>query len=161
MRRIFLTCVIVITACVVLNARKPLAEGSTFSALGDYMIEVAENPFLLDGKELETYVISYANTEMKVTVAINQTKNCRKYYILSDNLSVQYVCNSRYFGVERLDKDLKSKGFDTSNDALNHEEYYRQRLITDGNGSSLDYTKLAAAYFPFLIQNPEGLIAGK
>jgi hypothetical protein len=161
MRRIVLTCLIVITAGLVLNARKPLATGSTFSALGDYMIEVAENPLLLDGKELETFVISYANTDMKVTVAINQTRNCRKYYVLSDNLSVQYVCNSRYFGVERLDKDLKDKGFNTSNDALNHEEYYRQRLITDASGSSMDYTKLAAAYFPFLIQNPEGLLAGR
>lgn len=159
MRRIFLTCVIIITACLALNARKPLAEGKTFSAFGDYMIEVAENPFVLDGKELETYVISYANTDMKVTVAVNKEKKCRKYYVLSDNLSVQYVCNKKYFGVERLDKDLKVDGYNTSNDVLDQEQYYHQRLITESGNTNMEYTKLAAAFFPFLFQNPEGYLA--
>lgn len=159
MRRIFLACVIVITACLALNARKPLAEGKTYSAFGDYMIEVADNPFVLDGKELETYVISYANTDMEVMVAVNQTKNCRKYYVLSDNLSVQYVCNKKYFGVERLDKELKDEGYNTSNETLDQEQYYHQRLITDGENTDLEYTKLAAAFFPFLFENPEGYLA--
>ncbi len=160
MRRIFLVCVIVITACMAANARKPLAEGRTFSALGDYRVEIAENPFILKGKALETYIVSYANTDMKVTVAVNPAKGCRKYYFLSDKLSVQYVCNGSYFGVERLDRELKGEGYNTPAEALNQEEYYRQRLITESGNNNLENTKLAAAYFPFLLKNPESMIAG-
>lgn len=159
MKRIFLTAVLIVTVFFASFAGKPVAEGKTFSTLGDYKIEVADNPFLLDGKELETFVISYTNTDMKVTLAIERTKKCKKYYVLSDNLSVQYICNNRFFGVERLGKELKKDGYSTENESLNLEEYFHQRIITDGNNSDLDNSMLIAAYFPYLIKNTEVLIA--
>ncbi len=159
MKRIILSTVLIVTVCVISFAGKPVAEGKTFSALGDYRIENADNPVLLNGKELEAFVISYANTGMKVTLAIDKTRKCKKYYVLSDKLSVQYVCNDRYFGVEQLGRELKNDGYSTDNHAINHQEYFHQRLITDGNNSDLDNSRLIAAYFPFLIKDPKGLIA--
>ncbi len=53
---------------------------------------------------------------MEVTVVVCKERKCKKYVVLSDKLSVQYVCNANYFGVERLDKSLEKEGYKTSDD---------------------------------------------
>ncbi len=161
MKRIILTGAILVASCLAIFAGRPVAEGKTYSSLGDYKIEMAADPVLLDGKELEASVVSYANTDMKVTVAVNKLKNCTKYYVLSDNLSVQYVCTDRYFGVERLGKEAKKAGFTTDNNSLNVQEYFRQKLITDGSNDNLGNSMLIAAYFPYLLKETEALVAEK
>jgi hypothetical protein len=148
-----------VASCLAIFAGKPIAEGKTFSSLGDYKIEMAADPVLIDGKELEAFVISYANTDYKVTVAVNELKNCTKYYVLSDNLSVQYVSTDRYFGVERLGKEAQKAGFSTDVNSLNLQEYFHQKLISDGRNDKLGNSMLIAAYFPFLLKEQEALIA--
>ena len=88
-------------------AGKLIAEGKTFTALGDYRIETSDNQIMLKGENCKTFVVSYENSPMKVTVAICKDKNCKRYVVLSDKLSVQYVCNPDYFGVEKLDKTFE------------------------------------------------------
>ncbi len=161
MKRVLLTAVCIAAFCSASLAGKVIAEGKTYSALGDYKIETLDQPAVLNGRELDAFTISYANTNMKVTVAVEKTRKCKKYYVLSDNLSVQYVCNSKYFGVERLDEELEKEGYTTSNDALNAEQYYHQRVLTSGGNANLDNTKMIAAYFPFLLKDQEGVIAVK
>jgi hypothetical protein len=85
----------------------------------------------------------------------------KKYYVLSDNLCVQYVSNRHYFGVEKLDKEIEKDGFRTSDAALNRVEYFHQKVITTGYSWRRDNTKLIAAYFPMLLNNAENLIAEK
>ena len=157
----FFAAVLIIAFSTASFGKKVIAEGKTFSALGDYKIETIDEPVILNGKELNAFMISYENTGMKVTVAVEKTKKCKKYYVLSDNLSIQYVCNKNYFGVERLSKDLEKEGYTTSNATLNNEQYYHQRVLTPGGNSDTDNSKLIAAYFPFLLKNPEGIIATK
>ncbi len=161
MKRIFLTIFCVAAFYSASLAGKVIAEGKTFSALGDYRIESLDQPVVLNGKELDAFTISYENTNMKVTVAVEKTRKCKTYYVISDNLSVQYVCNSQYFGVQRLDKELEKEGLRTSNDALNTSEYYHQRVLTYGGNGNLDNTKMIAAYFPFLLKDQEAAIAEK
>jgi len=161
MKRLFLTAVCIAAICTASFAGKVVAKGKTYSALGDYKIESLDQPVVLNGKELDAFTISYQNTEMKVTVAVEKTKKCKTYYVLSDNLSVQYVCNSNYFGVERLDKQLEKEGFRTDNEDLNAEQYYHQRVLTCGGNGNLDNTMMIAAYFPFLLKDQEGAIAAK
>ena len=150
-----------ILVCTASYAKKVIAEGPTFSALGNYKIELADNPVLLQGQECKAYTISYENTPMKVTIAVCKDKNCRKYIVLSDKLSVQYVCNSNYFGVERLDKAFESEGFSTSDKELNRFEYYHQKVIAPGKRGEVESAQLIAAYFPFLINQPEAPVAMK
>jgi hypothetical protein len=142
-------------------ARKFVAEGKTYSALGDYKIELADNPITLNGVEYKAFIISYANSNMEFTVAVQKVKEGRRYIVLSDALCVQYVCNGNYFGVTLLDKSFAGEGYKTSPSALNRTEYFRQKAITTGVSCELDNTKLIASYFPMLLNNYENILAIK
>jgi hypothetical protein len=161
MKRILLTTALIVVISFTSFARKFVAEGKTYSALGNYKIEIADNPITLNGKELKAFVISYANTNMEVTVAFDKNRKGMKYYVLSDNLSVQYVCNGGYFGVMKLDKELEKDGYKTSESALNRSEYFHQKVITTGSNCDLDNSKLIAAFFPMLLNNFENILAVK
>ncbi len=161
MKRLITLAVLIIACCTVSFASKVVAEGKTHSVLGDYKIESLDNPVMINGKELKAFSISYENTGMKTTVAIEKTLKCKKYYVLTDQLSVQYVCNGHYFGVERLDKKLENDGLKTSNDDLDNFQYYHQKVLSSGTNTDLENTKLIAAYFPFLLKNTEKVLAVK
>ncbi len=140
-------------------SREFVAGGKSYSALGDYKIEIADNPVIIKGEELKTFIISYQNSPMEVTVVIRNGKNCKNYIVLSDKLSVQYVCNGNYFGVEKLDKSLAKDGYKTSEEALNRSEYFHQKVIAPGKRGEVDNAHLIAAFFPMLIKSTEETIA--
>ena len=140
-------------------SREFVASGKTYSALGDYKIKIADNPVALNGDQLKAYVISYQNSPMEVKVLIRKDKECKNYIVLSDRLSVQYVCNGDYFGVLKLDKSLEKEGYATSDEALNRSEYFHQKLLVQGKQDEIEATKLIAAYFPMLIK--DDLVATK
>ncbi len=153
MKRIILTAVLITTVCLTSFARKFVAEGKTFTAYGDYRIEIDDNYVTINGLQHKPYIISYANSGLETRVVITMEKNCRKYYVFSEDLSVQYVSNKDYFGVEKLDKELEKEGFMTSESSLNKAEYFRQKVITPGNNWKREKTLLIAAYFPALLNN--------
>jgi hypothetical protein len=159
MKRIVLFSVMIFALSLAANARKFVAEGKTHTAFGNYRIEIADNPVTLMGKELKAFVISWENANAEITVAFDKTRKGMKYYVLSDNLAIQYVCTGTFFGVEKLDKQLEKDGYKTSEAALNREEYFHQKVITAGGNCDLDNSKLIAAYYPMLLNNTENLIA--
>jgi hypothetical protein len=161
MKKILLMTLLIFSVSAGAFARKFVAEGKTYSALGDYKIEIADNPIILNGEELKAFVIGYANSNMEITVAVQKVKGGIRYVVLSDVLSVQYVCNGTYFGVELLDKSLEKDGYKTSASALNRSEYFHQKALTTGQSCELDNTRLIAAYFPMLINNYENILASK
>ncbi len=161
MKRIILAVVLILTIGAATNAKDTIAEGKTHSALGDYKIEMSESPVIINGVEFKAFVISYQNTPLEVKVAIQNDGKSKKYYVLSDKLSVQYVCNSKYFGVEKLDKSFEKDGYATSDANLNRSEYFHQKLLTSGQGCETDNTKLIAAYFPMLINNHSDIVASR
>jgi hypothetical protein len=161
MKRIILTTLLIVAVCLGSYARKFVAEGKTYSALGNYRIELDDKSMMINGKEHKPFVITYDNSSFEVRVAVDMDKNCKKYYVISDNLSVQYVSNRHYFGVEKLAQDLEKEGFKTSDAALNRIEYFHQKVITAHQGWRRDNTKLIAAYFPMLLNNVETLLAVK
>jgi hypothetical protein len=158
-KRILLTTALILAIGVTGFARKYVTGGMTYSALGDYKIETADESLTLKGKELETFVISYEKTGMEVTVAIEKTRKCVNFYVLSPALSVKYVCNGKYFGVSKLGEELSADGYNTSETALNRGEYFHQKVLCCGQNSVLDNSRLIAAYFPMLLNSPENLAA--
>jgi hypothetical protein len=142
-------------------SRELVAEGKTYSALGDYRIEIADQPVIINGDEIKSFVISYQNTPLEVKVAIRKERNCKKYIVLSDKLCVQYVCNANYFGVERLDKSFEKDGYTTSDIYLDRNEYFHQKVLTSGPTSDIDNTRLIASYFPMLLKNSAAPVASK
>jgi hypothetical protein len=161
MKRIFLVACLIVAVSLASYARKFVADGKTYSALGNYKIEIDDKSMMINGKEHKPFVITYANSNLEVRVAVDIDKEGKKYYVISDNLSVQYVANKHYFGVEKLDESLEKEGFKTSDAALNRIEYFRQKAITTGENWKRDNTRLIAAYFPMLLNNVENLLAVK
>jgi hypothetical protein len=151
MKRIILSSLLITAFCLAASASEVVAKGKTNSPFGDYKIEVSENPVTINGKQLDAFIVSYNNTNLKVIIAIEKNRKCKKYYVLSDALSVQYVCNKDFFGVEKLGKDLEKEGYKTSEASLNREEYFHQKVLTRGNNYDLDNTRLIASYFPRLL----------
>ena len=161
MKRIILAAALIVAVSFASYARKFVAEGKTNSVLGNYKIEIDTKSMMINGKAHRPYVITYENSPMEIRVAVDMDKQGKTYYVISDNLSVQYVANRHYFGVEKLSKDLEKEGYQTSDAALNKVEYFRQKAITFNEGWKQDNTKLIAAYFPMLLNNIENLLAAK
>jgi hypothetical protein len=153
MKRMFFAALLIVAFSNALISREFVAGGKTHSALGDYKIEIADNPVTINGEQLKAYIISYQNSPMEIKVVIRKDKKCKNYIVLSDKLSVQYVCNGDYFGVQKLDKSLTNEGFATSDEALNRTEYFHQKLIAQGKQNEVDATQLIAAYFPLLVKD--------
>jgi hypothetical protein len=153
MKRMFFAALLIVAFSSASFSREFVAGGKTHSALGDYKIELADNPVIINGEELKAYVISYQNSPMEVKVVIKNDKKCKNYIVLSDKLSVMYVCNGDYFGVQKLDKSLQMAGVTTSDEALNRTEYYHQKLIVQGKQGDVEAAQLIAAYFPMLVND--------
>jgi hypothetical protein len=107
MKKMILATVLIALVSTVTFGQKVIAQGNTFSALGDYKIATVDTPFFIKGEGCKAYTIKYDNSPLEVTVVVCKDKKCKKYVVLSDRLSVQYVCNPTYFGIERLDKSFE------------------------------------------------------
>jgi len=153
--------VLVLAISVVSFSQKVVAEGKTYTALGDYKVQTTENPIQMKGNDCKAYLIRYENSPMEVTVVVCKEKKCKKFVVLSDKLSIQYVCNSHYFGVERLDKSLEEEGYKTDDKGLNRVEYFHQKVLGPGQIGDMDATTTIAAFFPFLLNTDETMIAEK
>jgi len=161
MKKILLIGLLIFSVSAGAFARKFVAEGRTYSALGDYKIELADNPITLNGIDHKAFIISDANSNMEITISVQKIKGGKRYVVLSDALCVQYICNGAYFGVELLDPSFEKDGYKTSGSALNRNEYFHQKAISTGVNCELDNTKLIAAYFPMLLNNYENILATK
>jgi hypothetical protein len=153
MKRIVLLSVLILAFSAASFARKFVAEGTTNSVLGNYRIEVDDSYITLNGREHKPFVITYGNTGLVVRVAVDMDRNCKKYYALSDNLSVQYVCSRKFFGVEMLDKSLEKDGFKTDEKALNRDQYFHQKVLRQSPGTMIENAKLIAIFYPMLLNS--------
>jgi len=159
MKRIILISGLMVAVCLSSYGRKFVSAGDSHSPLGKYRIEVDDNYMMINGSQHKPYVISFENTSMEVRVAVTMERGCRKYYVLSDNLSLQYVSNRHYFGVQLLDGELEKDGFRTSTASLNRAEYFHQKALTGGEKWRRDKTPLIAVFYPQLISNTEEILA--
>jgi hypothetical protein len=161
MKRMILTTGLILAISLTSFARKIVAEGKTYSALGNYRIEMGNKAVMIAGKGHVPYVITYENSDLMVLVAIDMNSKGKNYYVISDKLSVKYVSNKHYFGVERLEKELEKDGYKTSESALNRVAYFNQKAITTGQYWRYDNTKLIAVFFPLLLNSTENVFAVK
>jgi hypothetical protein len=161
MKRMIFTALLICLISAASFARKLVAEGKTFTALGNFKIETADQPVVVNGVSLDTYVITYDNSKMNVTIAIEKDKKCRRYLTISDKLSVQYVCYGTHFGIEKLNEKYAKEGFKTSESALNRSAFFHQKVIVQGKNDPVTCMKLIGAYFPELLNDFENIIASR
>jgi len=153
MKRIFFAALLFVAFSSASFSREFVAEGKTYTTMGDYKIKLADKPVTLNGVQLKAYIITYENSPLEVKVAIMKDKKCKNYIVLSDKLSIEYVCNGDYFGVQKLGKSFENDGILTSDGALNKSEYFHQRLIAQGKQEEIEATQLIAVYFPLLVKD--------
>ena len=152
MKKVFLTAALILTVCLASFANQIVAKGQSGSAFGNYKIEALDDHLILNGKELDQYLITYEKTNLKMIVALDQNQKCMKYYVLSEKLPVQYECNGLYFGIEKLDAEFAAKGYRTSPNMLGNEEFYNQGVLTSESARPLDHLKLIAFHYPGLFK---------
>jgi hypothetical protein len=153
MKRITLIALLLMTVSMVSMGNNIVAKGQSNTTFGDYKIEQLNDHMVLNGKELDQYLITYEKSDMKVMVVIDKQKKCKKYYVLTDRLPVQYECNGNYFGIKKLDNDLSAKGFASSFDKINKEEFYHQKVLTSSDTTTtLDHLHLIASFYPGLFK---------
>jgi hypothetical protein len=152
MKRIIFAALLTIAFSTASFSQEFVAAGKTHTTLGDYTIELANQPVAINGTLQKTFIISYENSPLKVTVAVMKGKNCQNYVVCSDQLSLMYVCNGKYLGVKKADKALLPEGFEMRDEALNRQEYFHQKVIIQGTRSEVENTQFIAAYFPMLIK---------
>ncbi|MCX6332676.1 MAG: hypothetical protein NT092_00040 [Bacteroidia bacterium] len=161
MKKIITTAVLILIIGTATFAKKAVAEGKTYSALGNYRIEKADNSVQINGQDCKAFKISYENTPMEVTVIVMKDKKSRKYVVSSDKLSIQYAWNEYYFGVERIDKALSDQGYKTTDEHLNRAEYFHQRVLSPGLLMDRESARMIAAFFPLLLTPDESFVAEK
>ncbi len=152
MKKLLLSTVLILLVGMVTMGNNIVAKGQSNSPFGDYKIEKLGDHMVLNNKELDKYLITYEKTTMKVVVVVDKQKKCKKYYVLTDKLPIQYECNGVYFGIKKLDKDLLANGFATSLEKINREEYYHQKVLTSETTFTIDHLHLIASYYPGLFK---------
>jgi hypothetical protein len=152
MKRISLS-VIFLLSFALLSFGRVLAEGDTSSPMGRYSIQTSDNPVMLSGEGLMTYLVTYENSQLTFKVAVHKNKKCKDYIVISDKLVLEYTCNGEYFGVN-LPEKVYSELVPLSNiENLNRTNYFHQKLITRGEIPEVDAIKLIAVYFPQTLES--------
>ena len=162
MKRLISLMTFVFIAGAMALASGPVASGNTHCCLGTYVIEKATNPIVVDGRELNSFEVFYENSDCTVTIGVdNSDKKCTKYIVRSDDLTIQYDCNSKYFGVALVDKAYEKSGYSTDRKMLNNEEYFHQKVITRNEKTELEHVKLISVFYPRLVNDYENVFAVK
>ncbi|MDZ7634668.1 MAG: hypothetical protein U5L72_09715 [Bacteroidales bacterium] len=151
MKRIFIS-LLVFASMAALSYGRVVVKGESNTSFGRYTIEVCDQPMMLAGKELKCYLISYESSPVTLKVFVDKDKNCKNYVVVSDDLSVMYSCNGKYFGVNKIDKKYRSAGLATDDGMLDRSDYFHQKVLSQGTPGDIDATELIASYFPELIK---------
>ncbi len=161
MKKMISLTVMIVVICFTTIAKPVAQKGDTQCALGKYKVEKASDPVVIDDVELETFLITYENSDKKVKVAIDKDKKNKKFLVFSDGPSVQYICNKSYFGVEKLDKKYKKNGNMANDELLDRSAYFYQKILTRSDPDDRDCLGLIAVYYPRLINDYEDFFASK
>jgi hypothetical protein len=151
MKKLISTFLLILTVCVASSGSNVVAQGQSNSDFGDYKIIKLEEHLVIDGKEFDKYLISYDQPDRKVIVVVNKLKKCKKYYLLTGKLAVQYKCDGKLFGIMKLDKKIRDKGFATTSDDMNYMEFDHQKVVASGTTKTIDHLNLIAACYPRLV----------
>lgn len=105
-------------------------KGETNCKLGEYNIVHSSDSYVLNGDELNTYINSHKNSSKTVKISVLKEKDRCRYIVVSEDLSVQYICKKDYFGGYMHDKDFNKLGLETDKEMLELGGYYHQKITT-------------------------------
>lgn len=142
------------------NIKGPVAQGDTKCSLGIYVIEKAGTLEMIEGNPLRTYYIRYENSPDSIVVAVEDNGDgTKRFLVISNNLIVEYINNNNYFGARTVGERFANEGFFTSEQRLDRQQYYHQKVITREQMSETDYLCLISVYYPKLIKDYSNIYA--
>lgn len=161
MRTLISYLILILAVSFAFPAKTVVVKGDSNCALGDFVIKESSELFMLDGNKLDTYLITYENSEKTVNVAVREEEDCCRYIVFTDELSVQYICYEEYFGVKIHDAKMKRQGHETDKDMLDITSYYYQRIITreEVHKNLKSCLGLIAVYYPKLVKDFDTVFA--
>lgn len=123
--------------------------GNSQSDMGKYWLKKAANHMVVNGQEVDTYVIHYDNMEEPVYVGIlKPDKECTEFVVRTDGFEVLYTCRKGKFGIEYVPKKYATLPKDESRKAIDRKNFLYQRVITQTPQSEKKLLKLIACYLP-------------
>jgi len=131
-----------------------VAIGNSGSEFGDYRIDGSQ-PITINGKELNTFSISYEKTDLKYLVAIEEDIFCTKYYVVAGSISAEYVSHKDFLGLSSLGNGVKKGIAPEIGSKINRLEYFHQKIISREYHCDMDCLKLIVCYYPMLIKDIE------
>ena len=152
MKKLVLILLVIFSVYFSSVASQIVATGRTNSVFGDYQIVALDGHVMMNGKELDKFLIRYEKGNLEMIVVLDKQQRCMKYYVLSGKYPVQYECNGLYFGIEKMDAVFADMGYPTPGDTLNGEEFCNQTVLTPDPATSLDHLRLIAYYYPGLFK---------
>ncbi len=129
---------------------KIVAKGSTSTPFGNYVIKVCDEPVILAGENVTSYLITYENSPVSLEILVDKEKNCKNYIVISEGLSIMYSCNGEYFGVKKIDEKYSEEGIVTDETNLDRINYFHQKVIAQGRMDEIPATTMIACYYPLL-----------
>ncbi len=125
--------------------------GKSLTDFGNYTIIKSENPMIVNGQTLETFDLSYENTNYPIQIGVVNEKKCMNFIVRSDEFEIQYVCNRNVFGVKKMENKYKQFPDEANLARLNSVNYYAQRVISRNPKTQDELLGLIACYFPNLV----------
>ncbi|MCU0459950.1 MAG: hypothetical protein MUE37_12780 [Bacteroidales bacterium] len=139
-----------------LQAKRIVLEGQSNTLFGDYRVESFDSPCTFSSKDCMCYLATYNNSDIVVKIVVWKEPLVTKYLVLSDKLSVQYVNNQNYLGVEKLENKFSGEGYSTIDQNMDRLAYFHQKVIRQGKLNEMESLLLIVSYFPQLIVKGSG-----
>lgn len=127
--------------------------GNSLTEFGKYTIVKSDAPMVVGKEVLETYELTYENTDAPIRVGLLKEKDCTTYVVRSDEFEILYTCKNHVFGVKKMDKKLQQLPKEEMDAKLNKVSYYAQRVICQNKKSNDELLGLIACYFPNLVND--------
>ena len=129
--------------------------GNSLTEFGRYTIVNSSSPMVCDDKVLETYELTYANTNHPVQIGVlsEDNKKCTTFIVRTDDFEIQYACKNHVFGVKKMEPRFQQLPKEEMNLKLDRVAYYSQRVICQNRKSKDDLLGLIACYFPDLVKD--------
>lgn len=127
--------------------------GNSLTNFGKYTIVKSETPMVYKNKALETFDLTYENTNHPVRIGILEEpeQKCKTFILRTDEFEIEYACRNNVFGVKKIEKRFQELPKEEMDLKLNKVSYYAQRVICQNKKSEDELLGLIACYFPDLV----------
>jgi hypothetical protein len=129
--------------------------GNSLTEFGKYTIVKSDAPMTFENKVLETYDLTYENTNNSIRVGVlcENALNCKTFIVRTDDFEIEYACRNNVFGVKKIEKRFQELPKEVMDKKLDKVSYYAQRVICQNKKSQDELLGLIACYFPDLVND--------